>query len=178
MMKPPIDFAEIERSGAAVFLREGTGARPVIDESYKPSSIEIRLPTRIELSGSSSIGISQFLYASDEVHCDWLVDALARIAQLSAGSDRAYAELALRQASHLSQTAPRIYNAPEGGVIIESRTGRGILTLLIEGPIGLIVRSADEFQVKAEFNITSSSINELLVRFLHELRLLFLPSEV
>ena len=176
-MKPPDDMAELERSGYAVVLREQFESRPAFHQHYEPTSIGFNIPELISLSSPWPRGIWQFLYVLDEGQYDWLDNTLAKIGQLSAGTDKAYADLALRQASHVSQTEPRIYNAPEGGVVIENRTDSGFLTLLIEGPIGLIVRSADDFQVKAEFNLTSRSINELLARYVHELRLLFLPPE-
>ncbi len=176
-MKPPDDSAELERSGYAVVLREQFESRPAFHKHYEPTSIGFNIPELISVSSLWPRGIWQFLYVLDEGQYDWLDNALAKIGPLSAGTDKAYADLALRQASHVSQTEPRIYNAPEGGVVIENRTDSGFLTLLIEGPIGLIVRSADDFQVKAEFNLTSRSINELLARYVHELRLLFLPPE-
>jgi hypothetical protein len=115
-----------------------------------------------------------FLYSSDEGQYSWLLGALTKVAQLtrSTDTDRAYASLALRQVAHVSQIGPRIYNAPEGGVILESRAKTGMLTLLIENRIGLFVRSADDFEVRAEFDITAISINELLARYVHELKLL------
>ncbi len=176
-MKPPEDILKPEQSGYAVVLREQFEPRPAIHKHYEPTSIGVNIPELISLSSPWPRGIWQFLYVLDEGQYDWLDNALAKIGQLSAGTDKAYADLALHQASHVSQTEPRIYNAPEGGVVIESRTDSGFLTLLIEGPIGLIVRSADDFQVKADFNITSFSINELLARYVHELRLLLLPPE-
>ncbi len=176
-MKPPDDILKPERSGFAVVLREQFERRPTFHLHYEPTAIGVNIPELISLSSSRPPGIWQFLYVLNDGQYDWLDNALAKIGELSAGTDKAYADLALHQASHVSQTEPRIYNAPEGGVIIESRTDSGILTLLIEAPIGLIVRSADDFQVKAEFNITSHSINELLARYVHELRLLFLPPE-
>jgi hypothetical protein len=86
------------------------------------------------------------LYLSDEPRYDWLDDALTKAGAMLNGSDRVYADLALRQASHVSQEEPRIYNAPGGGVVIESQTKAGIITLLIEDRIGVIVRSADDFR--------------------------------
>ena len=176
-MKPPYNIAELERSGYAVVLREQFESTPALHRHYEPLSIGVDIPELISLSSSWPRGIWQFLYVLDEGQFDWLDNALAKIGSLSAGTDKAYADLALRQASHVSPTEPRIYNAPEGGVVIENRTDSGILTLLMEGQIGLIVRSADDFQVKAEFNVTSHSINELLARYVHELRLLLLPPE-
>ena len=56
---------------------------------------------------------------------------------------------------------------------MESQTKDGILTLLIEDPIGVIVRTADDFRVSGEFKITPHSLHELLARYVNELRLLF-----
>ena len=176
-MKPLYDIAELEWSGFADILREKFESSPAFHKHYESTSISVNIPELISLSSPRPRGIWQFLYVLDEGQYDWLDNALAKIGQLSAGTDKAYADLALRQASHVSQTEPRIYNAPEGGVVIENRTKTGILTLLIEGRIGLIVRSADDFQVKSEFDITLHSINELLARYVHELKLLFLPPE-
>lgn len=176
-MKPPYEIPELEESGYAVVLREEFEPTPAFHEPYRPTAIRINIPALIGLSSPLPQGIWQFLYVSDEGQFDWLDDALAKVGQLSAGTDKVYADLALRQASHVSQTEPRLYNAPEGGVIIENRTESGILTLLIEGSIGLIVRSADDFHINVEFNITSQSINELLARYVYELRLLLLPTE-
>jgi hypothetical protein len=181
-MVSPIYGVKFEKSGYAVVL----GERPDLgtDElDYTESGRPFRehpelyllgfdVPELVDLGSLQLPGIWQFLFVSDEPRYDWLDHALAKAAGLSSGSDKAYAELALRQASHVSQREPRICNAPGGGVVIESQTRDGILTLLIEGPIGVIVRTADEFRVSAEFNITSHSINELLARYVSELRLL------
>lgn len=154
MVSPP-RITELEQSGYGAILH------------YEPTAVGVR-----ELINLDSLQLPRFwpfLYLWEDHQYAWLEDARAKIA--------AYADLALRQASHVSQTEPRIYNAPEGGVVIESRTEWGILTLLIESQIGLIVRSADDFQLNAEFNITPHSINELLARYVHELKLLLLPRE-
>ena len=186
-MVSPIYGVKFEKSGYAVVLRE----RPDLGtdeldqtESGRPFRehpelylVGFNVPEMVDLGSSQLPGIWQYLFVSDEPRYDWLDHALARSAGLSSGSDKAYAELALRQASHVSQREPRIYNAPGGGVVIESQTRDGILTLLIEDPIGVIVRTADEFRVSAEFDITPHSINELLARYVSELRLL-LSSQV
>jgi hypothetical protein len=181
-MVSPIYGVKFEKSGYAVVLRE----RPDLGtdeldqtESGRPFRehpelylVGFDVPEMVDLGSLQLPGIWQYLFVSDEPRYDWLDHALARSAGLSSGSDKAYAELALRQASHVAQREPRIYNAPGGGVVIESQTRDGILTLLIEDPIGVIVRTADEFRVSAEFHITPHSINELLARYVSELRLL------
>jgi len=181
-MSSPIYGVKFEKSGYAVVLRE----RPDLGtdeldhtESGRPFRehpelylVGFNVPELVDLGSLQPRGIWQFLFVSDEPRYDWLDHALAKAAGLSSGPDKAYAELALRQASHVSQRKPRVYNAPEGGVVIESQTKDGILTLLIEDPIGVIVRTADDFRVSAEFNITPHSINELLARYVSELRLL------
>jgi hypothetical protein len=168
--------ANLEQSGYATSLREQHTRNPVYDYQ-ELTGLKIDIPEVISIVTWEKPATWQFLYLIDEGRYDWLDSALAKTAEISTGSDRAYADLALHQASHVSQSEPRVYSAPEGGVVIENRTASGMLTLLIEGRIGLIVRSADEFHVRAEFNITQSSINELLVRYLGELRLLFVSRE-
>lgn len=175
-MKSPYDNAAMRGSGYAVVLREQIESEPKLHPNYEPISVGINISEQINLSSLQPQGIWQYLYVSDVGQYDWQDSALTKISEISFGTDKAYADLALQQASHVSQTAPRIYDAPEGGVVIESRGESGILTLLIEGTLGLIVRSADDFQVKAEFHITSHSINEMLARYVYELKLLLLPS--
>jgi len=167
---------DLERSGHAVVLREQPTGLAVFP-SYQSTVIEVSLSQSISLSSLLPAGIWQYLFVSEEGQFDWVDSALSKTAQLATGTDRAYADLALRQASHVSEVEPRIYNAPEKGVVIEHRSESGILTLLVEGPTGLIVRSADDFQVTAEFNVTAQSINELLARYVYELNLLYLPAE-
>jgi hypothetical protein len=171
-MVSPFYVVDPDRSGYAVVLREQLESERPFHKHPELYPIGLNIPEVIDLESFRLPGIWQFLYVSAEPRYDWLDDALARVAELSSGSDKVYVDLALRQASHVSQKEPRIYNAPEGGVVMESQTRDGILTLLIEGPIGIIVRTADEFRVSAEFNITPHSINELLARYVSELRLL------
>jgi hypothetical protein len=175
-MVSPIYGVEFEKSGYAVVLREQFESGHPFREHPELYLVGFDVPELVDLGSLELQGIWQFLFVSDDPRYDWLDHALAKTAGLSSGPDQAYAELALRQASHVSQREPRIYNAPGGGVVIESQTRDGILTLLIEDPIGVIVRTADEFRVSAEFNITPHSINELLARYVSELRLL-LPAQ-
>jgi hypothetical protein len=168
------NIVEHEQSGYADVLREQPALSFPSHQYTELHAVEVSVSELIDFESARRRGIWQFLYLLDETRYGWLDDALSKIAILSTDSDRVYADLALRQASHVSQKEPRIYNAPGGGVVIESRTKDGILTLLIEDRIGLIVRSADDFRVNAEFNIGPHSINQLLARYVGELRLLFL----
>jgi hypothetical protein len=170
-------FDRPERSGYADVLQEQSDTRSAFHARYTPVTLKLDIPDEIGLPPEP--GLWLFLYPSNGGHYSWLFGALSKVALLAGGTDpdKAYANLALRQAAHVSQATPRIYNAPEGGVVVESRTEAGILTLLIEGPVGLIVRSSDDFHVRAQFNITPASINELLARYAHELKLLLLPVE-
>lgn len=166
----------VERSGFATVLEEQPEYDPLFPVGHRPI-IEVTTSPFIDVDSAQYSGLGQFLYLSEKGQYDWLDNALAKIDQICSGADKVYSELALRQASHISSSEPRIYNAPEGGIVIETRAKSGILTLLIENPIGLIVRSANDFQINAQFNITSHSINELLVRYVHELKLIRLPLE-
>jgi hypothetical protein len=114
----------------------------------------------------------QYLILRDRGGFDWLNSALAKLANIATGQDRAYAELALRQACHISPAEPRIKRAPGGGVVIEHRSETDDLGLIIEGYTGVIVRVADTFRVNTQFDLTPKSINELLVRYVFELNLL------
>lgn len=172
-MASPIYAVKFEKSGYAVVLREQIESECRFFEHPELYRLGFDIPELVDLGTLLLPGIWQFLYVSDQPRYDWLDDALAMVAELSGGSDKAYADLALRQASHVSQKKPRIYNAPGGGVVIETQTKGGILTLLIEDPIGIIVRTADDFRISAEFKITPHSINELLARYVNELELLF-----
>ena len=171
-MVSPFYVVGFEKSGYAVVLREQLESERPSHQHPELHPIRLNVPAIIDLESFRVPGIWQFLNISDGPRYGWLDHALATAAELSGGSDRAYAELALRQASHVSQREPRIYNAPGGGVVMESQTKDGILTLLIEDPIGVIVRTADDFRVSGEFKITPHSINELLARYVNELRLL------
>lgn len=105
----------------------------------------------------------------------WLSEAKKKVEEISEGRNRTYAELALDKAAGLVGSMPRIYSSPEDGIVIEHKIEQGIITLLIEQPIGLLVRSAHDFQVRAEFDINARSINELLARYIEELILLISP---
>lgn len=159
-------------SGCPDVLRTKTG---VSNWAEKRQDLRIELP-KLYLSQRPQ-GLSQFFYIFDRDLQSWIDNALVKLYGCASGSDRAYAELALRQGAHISPEEPRIYNAPEGGVILETRTERGILTLLIEGPVGLLSRSADNFQVTAHFCLSRYSINEMLVRYISELKFLHVAAE-
>ena len=162
-----------ERSGQASILEE-QDQNPL---QYPPWSDHdpnrIGVPLLIHLSDPEHHHVRAITYSTGAAGPAWLTDALSRIDDVSAGADNSYAKLAVRQSSHAAEAAPRIYNAPEGGLVVESRAGNEMLTLLIEGRIGIIVRSSDDFQINAEFNITPHSINELVARYTRELELLF-----
>jgi hypothetical protein len=171
-MVSPFYVVGFEKSGYAVVLCEQLESERPFRQHPELYPIRLNVPEIIDLESFRVPGIWQFLYVSDERGYDWLDDALVRVAELSSGSDKAYADLALRQASHVSQSEPRIYNSPGGGIVMESQTKYGILTLLIEDHIGVIVRTGDDFRISGEFKITAHSINELLARYVNELRLL------
>ena len=159
-----------QRSGNAHVLGEQSDSIPDFSLTGRPLELLIEQP-KIGLSQRDP-GVWQFLYMSDLGLHDWINTALVKLYGQASGSDRAYAELALKQGAHVSAKEPRIYNAPEGGVILENRTERGILTLLIEGSVGILSRSADNFQVSAHFHLSPYSINEMLARYICEMKLL------
>jgi hypothetical protein len=153
MKLPENLFGDVERSGRA--------------------GIEVSVQASGNIWAARQPDYWQFIFIRDGGGFDWIDAALAKVAQIATGQDRAYAELALRQASHVSAVEPRIKRAPEGGVLIEHRSGSDVLGLIVEGSIGLIVRTADKFRVSADFDLTAQSINELLARYVFELRLLY-----
>lgn len=132
----------------------------------------VNVPALINFNAPERAGIWQYIFSSGNPYCVWLDSALAKTEVLFSGQHKAYAILALQQASHICEQEPKIYTAPDGGVVIEHHIDTEVLTLLIEEPFGLILRSSDEFQIRAEFDLTPRAINQILARYILELRLI------
>ncbi len=139
-------IVHLDKSGYAVVLREQPEMKIPHHEYLEHTDFRVDVPEFIDLDVSEVKGIWQSLYSPETSHYRWLDDALEDVASFASGSDRAYADLALRQAIHISPDRPRIYRAPEGGVVIESMLDNEMLTLLIENKIGILVRSSYDFK--------------------------------
>tara|TARA_R110002110_G_C13398239_1_gene712553 strand:+ start:1001 stop:1630 length:630 start_codon:yes stop_codon:yes gene_type:complete len=87
------------------------------------------------------------------------------------GPDRAFAEQAL---DCFLATLPfldiKIVPSPENGVLFEHGWREGMLTLLIEGDIGIIVNTGEFYRENFNIEINPHSINILLERYQSELR--------
>lgn len=106
---------------------------------------------------------------------DWTEAAIHRIGEIATPQDKLYAEMAARHVSSLLSSKPRIYNAPEGGIIIEHRNNVRILTIMIEQELGLIITTSDDFIVTGEFKLSQDTISEFLSRYFEELYMLENP---
>lgn len=99
----------------------------------------------------------------------WLSTALDQTAAISSGADRAYAEAALRNASMIARTPPKISKSPEGGVSITHKAGDRLVTVIVENKLGVLVSTSSAFQLDATFELNMSSIDEFLRRYNLEL---------
>jgi hypothetical protein len=91
--------------------------------------------------------------------------ALRCIDKIATPHDKKYAELAIRHIGTLLTSEPRIYNAPEGGVVLEHRNNNNILTVIIEKDLGLIILSCDDSNVTHEFKLSQDTVNEFIARY-------------
>lgn len=176
-MKPPFEVRNLERTGFAIVLREQSESLPDYGVYADASAIEVNLSRRIAVTGAAPTGISQFLFTAEASSFAWLPEGLLEIGRIASGANKGYADLALRQASHVTDRKPLIYSSPEGGVVFEHQLNGRMLTLVIEDALGVLVGSSDHCHANERFEINAHSINELLARYLFELKLLHASGE-
>lgn len=131
-----------------------------------------KLSDRIEYTSPTRPLFSDLIFPTPSDSSNWLSTSKESAALITAGPNLVYANLCLEQASNLCSEPPRIYQAPEGGIVFEHRNLHRKLTLVIENQLGLIIASSPEVRTNAEFEISFDSINEFLARYVIELRIM------
>ncbi len=87
-------------------------------------------------------------------------------------ADKKFAEAALNSVRAVNASKVRVYPAPNGGVVVEHRRNNEILNLIIEQDLGLVIRVDDNFAIRNEFRLSDETINDLIIRYSAEVKLL------